>query len=194
MLRSNKPNRCKHCKKRMPEDKARHILHDECKDAWIAEFRKKQEQAKASEKRKKERVEKAEHRKAKEKAKTPGKRRAEAQSALNSWVVHGRDKDQPCISCGRHHQGEYHGGHYRSRGSAAHLALEPRNVHKQCAPCNTHLHGNLIEYRKGLIARYGVEFVEALEEDDEPRHYSPQDLDAIKVDYRAKLKELKGRA
>lgn len=124
-----------------------------------------------------------------EKAKTLGQRKAEAQAAINKWVVHVRDKDEPCISCGRHHQGVYHAGHYRSRGSAPHLALDPRNLHKQCAPCNLHLHGNLIEYRKGLIARYGVEHVEELEADQTPRHYSPQDLDEIRATYRGKLKD-----
>ena len=126
-----------------------------------------------------------------EKAKTTGKRKAEAQAAINKWVVHVRDKDQPCISCGRFDQGVYHAGHYRSRGSAPHLALDPGNLHKQCAQCNLHLHGNLIEYRKGLIQRHGVLFVDALEADQEPRHYSPDDIDAIRDEYRKKLKELK---
>lgn len=126
-----------------------------------------------------------------EKAKTTGQRKAEAQAAVNKWVVHVRDKDQPCISCGRFHQGMYHAGHYRSRGSAPHLALDPRNLHKQCAPCNLHLHGNLIEYRKGLIAKEGEAFVLALEADQEPRHLSPDDIDAIRDTYRAKLKEVK---
>lgn len=126
-----------------------------------------------------------------EKAKTTGQRKAEAQAAINKWVVHVRDKDQPCISCGRFHQGVYHAGHYRSRGSAPHLALDPGNLHKQCAPCNLHLHGNLIEYRKGLIARYGIAHVEALEADNTARHYSPDDIDAIRDTYKQKLKELK---
>lgn len=126
-----------------------------------------------------------------EKAKTTGQRKAEAQAAVNKWVVHVRDKDQPCISCGRFHQGMYHAGHYRSRGSAPHLALDPRNLHKQCAPCNLHLHGNLIEYRKGLIAKKGEAFVLALEADQEPRHLSPDDIDAIRDEYRKKLKEVK---
>lgn len=126
-----------------------------------------------------------------EKAKPLGKRKAEAQAAINKWVVHVRDKDQPCISCGRYHQGMYHAGHYRSRGSAPHLALDPRNLHKQCAPCNLHLHGNLIEYRKGLIARHGEAFVLELEADQAPRHLSPDDIDAIRDEYRAKLKELR---
>lgn len=126
-----------------------------------------------------------------EKAKTLGQRKAEAQAAINKWVVHVRDKDLPCISCGRFHQGMYHAGHYRSRGGAPHLALDPRNLAKQCAPCNLHLHGNLIEYRKGLIERHGITFVEALEADQEPRHLGPDEIDAIRNHYRAKLKEMK---
>ncbi len=126
-----------------------------------------------------------------ERAKTTGQRKAEAQAAINRWIVHVRDKDLPCISCGRHHQGMYHAGHYRSRGSAPHLALDPRNLHKQCAPCNLHLHGNLIEYRRGLIERYGMAHVEALEADQEPRHLSPGDLDDIRDYYRKALKESK---
>lgn len=135
--------------------------------------------------------EKAKIKTRREKVKTTGERKAEAQAAVNKWVVHVRDKDEPCISCGRFHQGMYHAGHYRSRGSAPHLALDPRNLHKQCAPCNLHLHGNLIEYRKGLIQRHGVQFVEALEADQEPRHLSPDDVDAIRDTYKKKLKELK---
>lgn len=135
--------------------------------------------------RSEKKVEKVRLKERKEKVKTNGERKAGAQSAINHWVVHVRDADLPCISCGRHHQGANHAGHYRSRGSAPHLALDPRNLAKQCAPCNLYLHGNQIEYRKGLIARHGVEFVEALEADDEPRHYSGADYDAIKSEYRA---------
>lgn len=127
----------------------------------------------------------------KEAVKTNGKRKTEAQAALNRWIVHGRDADEPCISCGRHHAGIYHAGHYRSRGSAPHLALDPRNLHKQCAPCNLYLHGNLIEYRKGLIHRYGLEYVEALESDQGVKHYSGSDYDDIKVKYRTELRLLK---
>jgi hypothetical protein len=56
-----------------------------------------------------------------------------------------------------------------------------------------HLHANLINYRVGLIARIGLEAVEALETDQVSRKYSIDDLKAIKAHYRAKLKELKGK-
>jgi hypothetical protein len=129
----------------------------------------------------------------KEAIKTNGQRKAEAQAALNRWIVHGRDAHEPCISCGRHHEGMYHAGHYRSRGSAPHLALDERNLSKQCAPCNLYLHGNLIEYRAGLIRRHGLAFVEALESDNTPRHYTGTDYDAIKAEARQKLRNhLKG--
>lgn len=121
--------------------------------------------------------------------KTNGQRKAEAQRALNFWIVHVRDKDQPCISCGRHHQGAYHAGHFRSRGSAPHLALDPRNLAKQCAPCNLYQHGNLIGFRQGLIERHGEAFVTDLEADQTPRHYTGDDYDEIKRQYRAKARE-----
>lgn len=121
--------------------------------------------------------------------KTNGQKKAEAQKAVNYWIVHVRDKDEPCISCGKFHQGAWHAGHFRSRGSAPHLALDPRNLAKQCAPCNLHLHGNLIEFRRGLVARYGISHVEELEADQTLRHYSGDDFEAIKREYRALARE-----
>ncbi len=122
------------------------------------------------------------------------KRRAdymrEAQAAVNAWVRE-RDADLPCISCGRHHQGQYHAGHYLARGSHPQLALNPLNIAKQCAPCNTYLSGNQVRFRQGLIERIGVVLVEALEADNSIRKYTVEELIAIRDEYRAKLKELK---
>ena len=39
----------------------------------------------------------------------------EAQTAFNAWI-RARDEGLPCISCGRHHQGQWHAGHYLSTG------------------------------------------------------------------------------
>ena len=35
-LRSKQPNRCKHCKVRMPADKAHHVIHNDCIEPWQA--------------------------------------------------------------------------------------------------------------------------------------------------------------
>lgn len=114
-----------------------------------------------------------------------------AQAAFNAWVRE-RDKDQPCISCGRHHQGQYHAGHFRPAGSNPEIRFEPDNCHKQCAPCNSHLSGNLTAYRPALIAKIGLARVEWLEGPHEPRRYRKEDYQAIEADYKQKLKELKG--
>lgn len=123
------------------------------------------------------------------------KRRAdylkEAQASLNAWIRLVRDRDQPCISCGRHHQGQNHAGHYLARGSHPHLALVEENLRLQCAPCNVHLSGNQLEYRKGLIARIGIERVEALEADDTPRKWTVEQLIEIKKHYSALVRAAK---
>lgn len=116
----------------------------------------------------------------------------DAERAVNTYV-RTRDKDKPCISCGRFHEGQWHAGHYRSKGSAPHLRFDAeRNIFRQCAPCNTYLSGNLINYRAGLIARIGLKAVEELEADQEPRKYSIAELKEIKAHYIAKLKQLRG--
>ena len=58
---------------------------------------------------------KAKERKAKLKSRSEWLK--EAQAVFNKFIRL-RDKDQPCISCGRYHQGQYHAGHYRSVGLA----------------------------------------------------------------------------
>ena len=129
----------------------------------------------------------------KEKLKSRSDYVREAQQAFNAWVRL-RDADQPCISCGRHHQGKYDAGHYRTTAACPELRFDPLNVHKQCSPCNTQLSGNIVEYRLELIRRIGQERVDWIEGPHEAQRYTIEDLKAIKADYRAKIKELKGAA
>jgi hypothetical protein len=114
----------------------------------------------------------------------------EAQTAFNLFVRL-RDADQPCISCGRHHQGQYHAGHYLSVGARPELRFEELNVHKQCAPCNTHLSGNAVLFRKALLEKHGIEVVDWLEGPHATKHYSVDDLKQIKATYTAKANALK---
>ncbi|MDY2947076.1 MAG: recombination protein NinG [Mannheimia varigena] len=102
-----------------------------------------------------------------------------------------RDKDLPCISCGRFHQGKYDAGHYKTVGGNPELRFNEDNCHAQCAPCNRHLHGNIVNYRVNLIAKIGLERVEFLERKDHPplKLTIEQIKDLIKV-YKAKCKEL----
>lgn len=113
----------------------------------------------------------------------------QAQQAFNAWV-RWRDREQPCISCGRHHAGKVNAGHFLSTGARPELRFVEVNCHLQCEPCNTHLAGNLIPYRAELIRRVGLETVEWLEGPHEPKRYRADDLKAIRDDYRSRLKAL----
>lgn len=125
----------------------------------------------------------------KEKLKTRSEHLNELQKIFNKYIRL-RDKDKPCISCGKHHKGQYHAGHYRSVGSCPELRFEENNVHKQCSVCNNHLSGNLIEYRKGLIDRVGLHVVEWLELNHEPKKYTLEEIKEMKQEYKQKIKEL----
>jgi hypothetical protein len=129
----------------------------------------------------------------KEKLKNRADHLREAQATFNEWVRL-RDADRPCISCGRHHEGQYHAGHYRSVGANPELRFEPLNVWKQCAPCNTHLSGNLVNFRISLLQEIGAEKVEWLEGPHELRKYTVEEIKTIKAEYRAKTRELKKEA
>jgi hypothetical protein len=114
----------------------------------------------------------------------------EAQAAFNAWI-RWRDRDLPCISCGRHHAGAYDAGHYISVGANATLRFHEDNCHKQCVPCNQHKSGNAVLYRLGLVERIGLDRVCALECWHDPRPLSIEDIIAIRDDYRQRLKMAK---
>lgn len=122
------------------------------------------------------------------------KRRAdwmrEAQQAFNAWVRL-RDAHLPCVSCGRHHEGQFHAGHYLSVGARPEIRFEPDNAWKQCAPCNNHLSGNAVLFRIELIKRIGLERVEWLEGKHEAKKYSVEELREIRDTYRQMARDLK---
>lgn len=141
----------------------------------------------AKERRKTERLE---HREAKERIKSKGDYAKEAQAAFNAYIRI-RDERLPCVSCGRHHQGQWHAGHYRTVAGSPELRFEQLNVHKQCAPCNNHKSGDIVNYRAELLRRIGAEAVEWLEGPHEPKRYTIDDLKAIKAMYRAITRDLR---
>lgn len=121
----------------------------------------------------------------------------EAQIVFNAWIRE-RDRLQPCICCGRIETMvsglSSHGwdaGHYRSTGSASHLRFNEDNVHRQLVYCNRYGAGRAVDYRIGLIARIGLERVEALESDNTVKKWTADGLREIKAKYREKLKQLK---
>jgi len=114
-----------------------------------------------------------------------------------------------CMSCGQSQEevraaqgwkvgGAFDAGHFMGKGARPELRLEPMNIWLQCKACNSgsYMHarkGYTVSqgFRAGLIARIGLEAVEAIEADHEPRKYTVEELKAITAEYRAKTRELK---
>jgi len=131
----------------------------------------------------------------KEKLKSRSDHMKDAQQAFNEFI---RWRDQAaghaCISSGRPLDwsgNQTDAGHYRSVGSAPHLRFDERNCHAQSKQDNRFLSGNAVDYRIGLIARIGLEAVEALEADQSVKKYTIEDLKALTAHYRALTRELK---
>jgi 5-methylcytosine-specific restriction endonuclease McrA len=133
--------------------------------------------------------ERKEIREAKIKAKSRSDWMREAQQAFNRFIRL-RDAGRPCIACGRHHDGQLHAGHYRSTKAAPELRFNENNCHLSCQPCNTHLSGNIVEYRRNLVELFGQAYVDELEGYHPPKKYSIDDLKAIRDEYRSKCREL----
>lgn len=113
----------------------------------------------------------------------------EAQTAFNAFIRE-RDMDLPCISCGRFHDGQYHAGHYKSVGANPELRFNEDNCHKQCAPCNNHLSGNIANYRPNLILKIGQTALDSIEGENALQKLTIEQIKDIKSEYKKKLKEL----
>lgn len=150
---------------------------------------------KAEAKRKQaDKAERKEHRKRLENLKSRSDWLKELQKYFNKFIRL-RDKNLPCISCGRFHQGQWHAGHYKTVGGNPELRFNEDNVHRQCSVCNNHKSGNIVNYRINLIERIGLERVKFLERKDHPplKLTTEEIKDLIKV-YKAKCKELERAA
>lgn len=125
--------------------------------------------------------------KMRESVKTKSQWDKEAQSAFNRYIRI-RDEGKECVSCGSPLMGKSNyltgsaidASHYRSRGAASHLKFNVFNVHSACTRCNRQLSGNAVEYRIRLIERIGLERVERLESDNEPRRFDIPYLKRLK--------------
>lgn len=175
-----KTRRCYLCKTKVPEADAvigqlkafcciEHLLE------WAKSEKGKQFAKKAIRKDIKER---------KEKLKTRSDYMKEAQIAFNAYI-RVRDRGRACVSCGAiqgdiKHGGSFDAGHYRSVGSAPHMRFVVFNCHTQCKKCNNHLSGNAIVYRNALCKRFGSEFVERLDNNNEIRRFDIPYLKRIK--------------
>lgn len=188
MLTTTKPPKCKHCRQYFTAEEFGLRLHPNCVNGWWEAFNAKQQAKKAK-------AEKAKDRATREKLKTIPQLIKEAQVEFNAYI---RLRDQlaghACISSGRPLDwsgNNVDAGHYRSTGAASHLRFDERNCHAQSKHDNQFLAGNAVDYRIGLVARIGLDAVEALESDNEPVKWDRDTLRQIKTIYRAKTRDLR---
>ena len=112
-----------------------------------------------------------------------------AQISFNRYIRK-RDEHQPCISCQRHHNGQYHAGHYLTTLARPELRFHPANCHKQCMPCNTHLSGNIALYRTSLIEKVSDEMVEYLENFNNVQNLTIDEIKEIEIHFKLLYKSL----
>lgn len=120
---------------------------------------------------------------------------ADAQRVFNKFIrLRDMKAGYPCISSGRTldwvTKNKVDAGHYRSVGSAPHLRFNEDNVHAQSKHDNRFLGGCAVDYRIRLIRRIGLSRVEAIESDQDSRHYRIDDLIEIIEKYKQKIKEM----
>ncbi|MFG5778019.1 recombination protein NinG [Comamonas sp. J-3] len=190
-----KRTRCPHCKGRLEPGQR---IHPDCIDGYAEAEEAKAQRKAQKQARMQARVERAETKRKKDAFKSISELTKEAQVEFNAYI-RARDQHQPCICCGRplgdgDVGGAFDCGHYRSRGSAPHLRFNENNAHAQRKQCNRWGAGRAVDYRIGLIARIGLEAVEALEADNTVHKWTKDELRAIKAKYRAKTKQLKENA
>ena len=114
-----------------------------------------------------------------------------AQTVVNAYVRL-RDKNkEKCISCNyKFEQGsrQIHCSHFRPQGNNQHLRFYTLNMWASCSICNNHLSGNLVPYRKALIEKFGIEWVENIEANHETKKYSVEYLQRLIKVFRKKIK------
>ena len=104
-----------------------------------------------------------------------------------------RDENLPCVSCGTFQTDIWDGGHFKKAELYSGVIFDEMNCHRQCRKCNRFLGGNELNYREGLVKRYGIDYVLEIEERSLrlKRHkYSKEDLIGLKNLYKEKIKHL----
>lgn len=128
-----------------------------------------------------------------------GKLIKEAQVVVNRYVrVKALANGESCYTCGASPEqkfgGTYDASHFRSVGSAPHLRFWLPQIRLACITCNRYKSGNLLEFRKALVAEHGLEWVEALEARQEVARFRRDYLIRLKAVINKRLRRLQKRS
>ncbi|SET28784.1 recombination protein NinG [Thorsellia anophelis] len=188
--RKLKPKACRWCKETFePRNSLQVVCSPKCSIEKVRHENRLKEQRKRDEVLK---VERAEIRQRKLKVKPRSYWANRAQKAVNRYIRE-RDADKNCISCGAIESVQWDAGHYRTVASSPQLRFHEDNIHKQCVVCNQYKSGNIAPYRLALIEKIGLERLEFIENNNESKRWTVEELQAIEVEYKNKLKELSNK-
>ena len=143
----------------------------------------------ANQKVKKEKAERAEDKKKLEEFKPLAYWERIAERYCNEYIRL-RDPDV-CISCGVMHSSAWQAGHYISVGANKTLRYVEENINKQCINCNMFKGSNAIEYRKGMLEKWGQEKLDWLEGWHSPLKLTKEYLQEVAEYYKGRIKSLK---
>ncbi len=200
---SNRIRTCKHCKNKKIAnqgfqspvnwfcDRECAMKHSINLSKKIKE--KKQKEAAKSQAEFKRKVNRA-HTEHKKKVKPIKEWQDKLQKLVNQFIVHVRDKDKPCCTCGTDSPSiKYDAGHYRTRAAAPEIRYELTNIHKQCSvKCNQQGSGMRKEYQGFIEYHYGAEHLVWLDGSHDPLkvrfpHWSDYETEIKR--YRSLLRE-----
>lgn len=183
----NSKKRCRECREYKPaETMVKHPIGTFCGDSCVVSFSQKASvRARAKKKEKEDKEFRKETKARKEAIKSRGDYLKDAQREFNRFIRL-RDHVLPCVCCDRHHDGQYHAGHFLSVGSHPELRFNEDNCHKQASYCNNHKSGNQAQYRIRLKERIGTDRVNKLEGPHEPAKLSIDDIKKIRQKYKLK--------
>jgi hypothetical protein len=109
-----------------------------------------------------------------------------------------QDKDMvpTCISCGKPKgDDEWSCGHFRSVGASSHLRYDEKNTYLQhLKNCNSALSGDLLNYRQGIINRFGDkeghEIIDYNMTAPQSKKWHWQELETMRAEFKLTIKEL----
>jgi hypothetical protein len=114
-------------------------------------------------------------------------------------MIRALDANLECSSCGKP-SGHYElsAGHYLTVGSTPELRLDARNCHSQCSGCNSgqqkfHKGDNATtrtKFEATIVRRYGPELLDWLTSHHQAKHYTCDDLKALRVTFNAECRRL----
>lgn len=168
--------RCKNCKTKFEPMRfnQKYCFNKMCVDAWVQEAKVKN--WKKTKKKMQENLETIQD-------------LVKATQIVFNKYIRLRDKHELCISC-KQIPKKSNAGHFYNANNHYNVRFNEDNVHLQCEHCNTFLSGNLLEYRKHIILKIGIERFNILEaKSKQTRKFTKEELKETINIYKKKIKE-----